>query len=279
MEFDLFEAALLNRPSLEERLAGLLSSITATDSARLRKFAEVTAEAGRVSINMPQGTLINFLVSGRHQNLYEWAAERAKCSSKPPDEITREKLGAYYERRMAFDGFFRHGTSFRYGTLNIGGLGCRVPYGEFCLVFKDCLSKNREESAYLRSDTLNTYLLPGCVIDEAAIRTDAAPHSHRHLLAAIKCGLDASKRSEDEWPALLCSERDFIEAIFTGEAAVGDLEAVRMAKADHELYFDYAFEDFRAKLSASDRLLIETFVAILILLERHGVPLELVDYA
>jgi hypothetical protein len=77
----------------------------------------------------------------------------------------------------------------------------------------------------------------------------------------------------------LCSGDDFVEAIFVGETTPADLEAVRMLKSDYDLFFHYAFEEFRERLSEVDRFRIDDFVMMLNHLEKWGIPLEVVDDA
>ncbi len=210
----------------------------------------------------------------KHQNIYEWAEGRAARSTKTAQEIIRERLGTYYERRMAFDGFFARGTELRYGALNVGGAGASR-YGSYCSVVKD-IGAPRFQLAYLRADSLSTYMLHGPTVDSAAVERDAAPHEARHHLAAVKHVADVVSRPDAAWPAILCNNDDYVEAIFVGELAADDIECVRMTKADHEALYDLAFEDFRTKLGKADHLEIDTFVVILDELTKRGIRLEVV---
>lgn len=273
---DLFAVAADNAGSLERQFDSLKSNLTPTKANSLTRFAERVKQDGRISINMRQMVLISFLTFGKHQNIYEWAQSRAEKSTKSVEEILREKLEEFYERRVAFDRHFEQRERFRYGALNIGGMGT-TDFGEFCSVLADHVSSGRREVAYLRSDSLKTYLLPGPTVDEAAIRRDVAPHTHRQHLAAVKHASEIPVLSEDQWLSLLCSNVDFVEAIFAGDITLGDLEAVRMAKSDHNLFFHYAFEEFREKLGDADRFRVDGFVMILQHLEQRGIPLEVVD--
>ena len=68
--------------------------------------------------------VIGDLLNGRaYQNKHEWAHEQVGHSGRTPDEILRENLGSYYEKRIAFDNAFNDGVRFRYGALNAGNLG------------------------------------------------------------------------------------------------------------------------------------------------------------
>ena len=118
---------------------------------------------------------------------------------------------------------------------------------------------------------------PGPAVDEDAVRRDATPHTHRHFLATCKHASEAPGTPDDQWPTLLCSSSDYVEVIFTQRITPSDLDAVRMHSSEHELFFEYAFEEFRERLTDADRLLTGSFAMILDRLDGHGVPLEVLD--
>lgn len=278
MAANLFEMALRNAPSLETDFHSLRSALETGEAERLGRFAQQVHQHGRISINMVQSDLNSFLVFGRHENTYEWARIRAEESSKPVAEILRDRLKEHYERRVAFDSYFEDGEGFRYGALNIGGAGA-THFGDLCAVFTDQFASTRRQLAYLRSDSAKTYVISGPAVDEAAIQRDAAPHSHRQYLAAVKHAQQAVRNPEATWPLLVCSKEDFIEAIFAGDATRSDLESVRMPRSEHDLRFEFAYEDFRAKLNYEERAVINDFVQLKRLLKQHNIPLEVVDDA
>ncbi len=131
--------------------------------------------------------------------------------------------------------------------------------------------------AYLRSDSLDTYVTESLTLDEAAIAQDVAPHTHRQFLAAIKHSGQIVAHPMQKWPQLLCNDVDFVEVIFAGEAEASELEKIRMARSDYEVYFDYAFDDLRGSLPDADRYRVSGFVMMLRLLDDRKIPLELVD--
>ena len=70
-------------------------------------------------MNMRQSVLAAFLSSGKHQNINEFADAESGRTGESPDTVLKRLLGLYYERRMAYEGRFTEGRSFRYGALNI----------------------------------------------------------------------------------------------------------------------------------------------------------------
>ena len=273
---DLFDLAVKNAPSLKERFEELIKLGRPDQPKALKEFALTIASSGRICVNMKQMTLIEFLTFGKYMNIYEWAANRAHLSGRQVTEVIQAKLGRYYEKRLAFDGFFDNSSGFHCGALSVGGLGATW-YGDHCAVFNDSVSAGRRDVAYLRSDSVDTYLTEDLDLDKAAIAHDVAPHTHRQFLAAIKHSEQVLAHPTQKWPQLLCNDTEFVEVIFAGDAEASDLEKIRMARSDYEAYFDYGFEDLRGALSDADRYRVSGFVMMLRLLEDRKIPLELVD--
>ena len=219
-------------------------------------------------------SLLSFLVLGFHQNIYEWSRSRGEGSGKPAEEIIREKLGDFYAKRVAFDRYFEGGETFRYGALNIGGPGATV-YGDYCTILQDRVFDD-PEVAYLTADSLKTYFKADGALDEASLREDAAPHSHRHVCACLKCAPDLSATAAVGWAALLCSNAGFVEAIFSAQTTPGDVQAIRIDRSHYRELFEYGFENFREKLTDERRNLVEAFVLIKRLLRQNNIPLEVV---
>jgi hypothetical protein len=275
---DLFQLAADNRLHLEERFTAMKATLAPAEADRLGRFATMVDEFGRISINMRQTTLLSFLTFGSHQHMYEWARSRAAHSSMPADAIMKERMKGFYEHRVFFDTQFDGANTFQYGALNIGGLGATA-YGDFCLVLDDHVSSDRPRIAYLRSDSLKAYVGPGPILDQDSLNRDIAPHSHRQMLAALKHSSEILAFPQVRWPSILCNASQYVEAIITGGVTRVDIEAVRMDKLDYDLFFEFAFQDFRSKLADADRFRIDMFVLILQLLEDHHVPLELINHA
>ena len=206
---DLFDIAANNRDALDARFSALLSSASTNLAGTLQRFADTVQNHGRVSVNMRPMSLLSFLVLGFHQNIYEWSRSRGEESGKPGEEIIRERLGDFYARRVAFDRYFDKGETFRYGALNIGGPGATV-YGDYCTIVLNRVFDGAQV-AYLKSDSLQTYFKADGAVDEAAVREDAALHSHRHASACLKCAPQLEVSGAAHWAALLCSDSDFVE--------------------------------------------------------------------
>lgn len=259
---DIFDLASDNAPSLAERFEDVKAKASADEADTLDRFAERVMQDGRVSMNMRPWTLSSLLSTGKHQNMYQWAEEQAGFSGRPLDEILREKLGPYYERRIAFDSAFDDGRLFRYGALNIGGAGA-TKYGKFCAVLASDFAAGGEDVAYLKFDSLNTYVRAKAEVDEAAISGDVASHASRDKLTALKHVHEIPTVDEHDWPGLVCSDSDYVEAIFLEEVTPQDAEEVRVPEQDYRRLRRLAFDDFAQKRRDGTRALVQDFNDIL----------------
>jgi len=270
---NLFQVARDNAEALSRRYESMRAAM-GTAVPHLDRFVASVEREGRLAFNLRQTDLLRFLaLEGRYDNVYEWADDLERRTDRPREELVRDREKDYYDRRMAFDRLLVQSERLRYGALNLGGLGATL-FGDYCLVFQDAFAAGLAELVYLWGNSLETYLLPGCVVDEAGLRRDTCLHSHRHFLAALKHGEEAASLEEERWPVLVCSRDGFIEAIFVGSPVPGDLQAVRMDQFDFELYSAFLVDAALGRLSGSDRHVAEEFDILLSLLERHSVPLE-----
>jgi len=273
---DLFKIAADNAVALEGQFAGITSGLSIAEAKQLGRFAERIQQEGQVSINMKPSDLNGFLSIGTYQNTHEWANAMAGLSGRPAAEILKEKLGSLYPKRMAFDRHFDQGRQFCYGALYLVGVGV-THYGDYCVVLSDRLFSGRREIAYLRSDSLFTYTRTETEVDEEAVQREAAPHSHKHLLAAIKHAVEICRCAETAWPGILCSNSGYIEAIFVAQTTPSSVEVVRIARQRYYELFHEAFDDFRRRFNDERRQLVDTFVLILRLLKNNHIPLEIAD--
>lgn len=270
---DLFQVARDNAEALSRRYESMRDAM-GTAVPPLDRFVAAVERDGRLAVNLRPTVLLRFLaLEGGYHNVYDWADDLERRTGQPQQDLVRELEMDYYDRRMAFDRLLVRSERLRYGALNLGGLGVTL-FGDYCLVFQEAFAAGLAELAYLWGNSLETYLLPGCVVDEAGLRRDACPHPHRHFLAALKHGAEAASLEEDRWPVLVCSRNGFIEAIFVGSSVPGDLQAVRMDQSDFELYSAFLVDAALGRLSGSDRHVVEEFDILLSLLEKHSVALE-----
>jgi hypothetical protein len=271
-EMNIFDEAANNSANLQRRFDEIISPLSSTEKSKIQRFVDNIAANGSLGINMRQTVLIAFLTTDEYQNIYEWADRVSVFSKKNSDEILQERLTTFYERRKVFDDAFDDGKLFHYGALITTGIGA-PNYGDFCIVLSRDVGKH-VRIVYLLRDSLKTYFLPGPILDEDSIRHDVALDELKHILAGIKHCAAVLRSEEKTWGSLLCSNDDYIEAIFSGTMTSDKIREVRISKSDYDLYFYFAFDGFREKLDTATRTLIEGFAFVVKLLASRGINLQ-----
>jgi len=175
---------------------------------------------------------------------------------------------------LAFDSFFESGLEFRYGALNIGGLGASR-FGEYCAIFHEgpagCIH------GYLKGDSLNHYMAVGPKVDEDLLRVDCATEALKHMLLTLKHASEATAKPAANWPEMICNADCYAEAIIVqGDLKAARLSCVRIGKVDFDLYFEYAFREFSERLSELDRYRVDAFAQIDERLQALGISWETV---
>lgn len=270
---NLFDIAQHNATALEEKLDDLYTNMSADGSARLDSFSARVAESGRISLNLRQDDMLGFITTGSHLNAHELAEQEASRQGISVDASLRNHLGSFYERRMAFDLHFDNGKQFRYGALNLGGCGVSH-FGEYCVVAREEVSSQRPEVAYLQSDSALTYVGSDNSVNDAVLREESAPHSHRQVLASLKHKGEMVLLAEENWPAVVCSGSDYIEAVFCGKLGFQEVESVRVSQSEyvHNVMEAYRTSPSDAALSRADK-----FQRIREGIEGKGLTLEVID--
>lgn len=272
---DLFALATANARMIEEQHARLRASLPDADTAAFDLIGQIVTDRGHVSINLRQTGMLRLLTVGKHENAYEIAQEQSNVTGEPVEDILRKWLGPYWKPRVAFDAYFEDGPRFRYGALNIGCAGA-THYGEFCAVIGRAYLTKLARLAYLKSDSLKTYMLPGPSVDEAAMRVDLTREPQKHLLASIKYASQLVRETQAKWPSVLCNDADYIEAIFVGDFGPRDLGSIRIRESDYERFAYLVVEIAREDVSEGEHMLAAEFREIILLLAAQNVPLEVV---
>lgn len=228
----------------------------------LDDFAACVEGAARVSMNMRPCVLSNLASGRKHQNMYQWAEEQASLCSRSVEEILREKLGRFFSRRINFDDTFQDGRRFRYGVLNIGGVGAGH-YGIFCAVLNSDFVAPDTLIAYLMGDSLTTYMPTETEVDITILRQEVATHSHRHYLVALKHAGEFATSNCSEWATMVCCDDRYTEAIFVKDVDVSSIAVVRMEETEHTRLFALAFDEYTQHHDDATHSLKADFVRIL----------------
>jgi len=205
--------------------------------------------------------------------MYEWAEEQALLCSRPVEEILREKLGRFFNRRINFDRTFEDGRRFRYGVLNIGGVGADH-YGIFCAVLNSDFVGPDTLIAYLMRDSLTTYMPTEAKINITTLRQEVATHSHRHYLAALKHAGELATSNRSDWARMVCCDDRYSEAIFVKDVDLPSIAAVRVKEAEYTRLFALAFNEYTQHHDDATHSLKANFIRILRAEQEGHFPVE-----
>ncbi|MCD4678077.1 MAG: hypothetical protein K8S18_19100 [Desulfobacula sp.] len=220
------------------------------------------------------------MIAGIYKNVYELKKEREE-DLKPvreleikTEQVLKKHLGNYYNSRLIFDNTFEEGKKFKYGALNIGGLGI-MKYGEYCVVIKKEKSEKYSTLTFIKEDSLNYVGESGLNIE--ILCQDIANRECVNYLASQKHENDIKEKPIEGWASMICCDNNYIESITTDDILNEHIKCVRISKNDYSLYFDYLYEDFISKLSEIKKYRLEDFRNMQILLNKKGIKLEIID--
>lgn len=188
---------------------------------------------GRVSINRKPEAMLGFLELGRILNQFEFIEQLARDQGRPVDEMLRESLRGFYDRRLAFEDAMGGGQRFYYAAMNIGGLGA-PRYGPYCLVLSHGPSASPpQEPLWVQEDSLKgPWWTTNDELDEPCLSEGVAVPPEGHFLTALKLTDAGAPGPESGWAERVCNHDEYVEALFTTAPALGDALAVR-ASASH----------------------------------------------
>jgi hypothetical protein len=257
---DLFDIAQRNAIRLDELFARLMETPPSSSKDNLVAFAEVVRCHGRIAVNMRPWNVVDLVQNNRHLNIYEAADEVATLAGKPRDEILRNRLGDWYVRRTGFDHCFPDGPCFRYGGLNIGGLGA-TDYGTFCVVLQPGFPADGRV-AYLKTDSLRGYTDASGTVNVAALQGDIAPQASCHILATLKHVPEIEGHGKEEWPSVLCSSNEYVEVIFVACLRCDVVEEVRASRHELAIAEHLCFDAHGRKLKDEEKALASIYLSL-----------------
>ncbi|MBF0509857.1 MAG: hypothetical protein HQK57_13150 [Deltaproteobacteria bacterium] len=270
---NLFKIAQENAASLESQLKLIMDQSAPDTKLCLETFQNWFLDRAGISINMKAAVLSIFMVTGKHQNIHEWAVEQAELSGRTRQDILREKLGGYYDRRQAFDYAFDDGEGFRYGAFNAGGVGLSL-FGDFCIVLSRTFMEALDDAACLPDDSLECCFNKLRQFDEDLVRRKACPHTHRHYLAAIKHAAVVPQTTKEQWGGVILADGNYIEAIFMAKILPDHIAQVRVKQDKYDELFNMAFDAFGRKLHEAETAQVLHFVQILKETRKRSISIE-----
>jgi hypothetical protein len=223
---------------------------------------------GCFSANCKPATLLRILEGEDWMNAFELAEREAARRGVAPDVALREKLGEFYERRVAFEGRAGAGRHFYYGALNAGGMGA-PRYGRLCVVFGPC-GRRDDETVWLSHDSLKgAWFAEGCAdLDWNTLARAVADNESVEVLAAIKCF--ESRLDVEDSLALLCSDLDFVEGLSLRRLDLEEAAEIR-SETDDEVHLR-ALNALIHNAPADEQLDLGMHERVRSLAESRGIP-------
>jgi len=256
---NLFRIAQTNAASLEEQLKEVQANMDPQAAQKLADFLSWFLAEARISINLPAAVLATFSRGGVYLNIHAWASEQETLSGRGAVECLRERLGTYFDRRLAFDTAFENGEKFVYAAVNAGGPGLSSRFDTFCVVLAPNGSCSPETAAYLPGDSLD------CCFDESGafslelVSRMICPHPHCHCLAAVKLGQRATLTPRQSWPSVVLSDTDYIEVVLASAPGFNEVAEIRVHRRIYDDLWNLAFANFARKLSDAEKALVLDF--------------------
>ena len=225
--------------------------------------------------------LNNFLTEGRYKNMYELKKGQEKEIKRVRElrisvkQAVKKHLKSDYKSRLIFDHTFEDGEKFKYGALNIGGLGVKE-YGEYCVVIKRKQLEEYSSSVFIKENSLNYVDCQHVNIEQ--LRQNIANKECVYFLATLKHEDNIEKIPDNKWASMVCCNESYIEAITKDEIKNNHIESVRMSKNDYDRYYDYLVKEYiLEKIPEEKKYQLYMFLEMLKLLEKQEIKLEVID--
>ncbi len=272
---DLFAIATNNADYINKTFNETIASLSEPKAIEAKHFAQWVESKALISINLRLFVITEILNGIPYKNIHEWAQEQAVLSGRNKDEILRERLKGFYDKRMAFDQAFQKGECFRYGALNAGGFGLSN-YGLYCTVLTHNFHDTLNHSACFSGDSLEICFSKSSTFDPTVLIKSISPFSHRHWLATSQLIADIDAAQQNDWSQLLISTdfKQYFEIIFIGEVTVNDLKCVRVSTEEYQQKWELAFSNFGKSLTEPERAEVQDFVQLLRAVKDGKIQLE-----
>jgi len=226
---DLFELAREKAPALADRCQEIVDAKQGDDRAAIDAFGAMLQQAACVGVNMHPARLAALLEGEPYLNAHELAARQGAEDSQEYEAELRRVLKSWYDARVTFTTAYAGAKEFKYGAANTGNAGA-LHYGAGCAILKH---QDWASLAVLPHDSLVGYVRDGAVAADD-IQADVGPWESRRDVATIKLHGDACDSDETRWPRLVCSDEEYIEAIFVGAVTVDEVREVRFTAQERQ---------------------------------------------
>jgi hypothetical protein len=204
-----------------------------------------------VSINMPPERIHRFLSLGHCDSIHGYIESLERTIEKTSDiDVDREALYRgllknWKDKRIAFEKTFDNGKSFKYGALNVGGIGIVGRYGYFCVILDRSEAEKYLSLVFIMCDSLRNYVDDNCCVNNKKLEKEVSNRNHVQILASAKHKEDIGLTPTNEWSKMICSDTNYIEAIIQDDIKVEHIGIVYIKKSK----FDELYNDIFNKLA------------------------------
>ncbi len=274
---DLFDIAASNADSINENFDEAIANLSDQKATNAKDFAQWVESKALISINLRLFVITEILNGIPYKNIHEWAQEQASLSGRKKDEILRERLKSFYDKRITFDQAFQEGESFRYGALNAGSLGLSI-YSPYCIVLRSSFHDSLAQITCHSGDSLEICFSEVGKFNAAPLTQCVAPFSYRHKLATHRLITEINGSKEDDWQQLLISTdfKQYFEIIFKGDVNLNSLQCVRIDNDEYHKMWGLAFANFGKTLTEPEKALIQDYVQLFRAVKDGKIQLELI---
>ncbi|GEM_PF-2560257 len=280
--YDLFKIAAENSTQIADRFNEIKNKSNTEEKTILENFADFVKENWGLSINLKKSELISVLVSETYKNMYRVIEDDANELKQKLgitisiEETAKKSMGTFYEPRKIFEDSFVGGNHFLYSALNIGGMGLKKHGRSFSIIIHQSNVSEFPNCAFLKDESIR-YIENGKP-NIGRLSNDTSDRQTIHLMTAIKNKKSLLETKKENWPGMVCSEENYIEAITPGEIPIKCINTVRIAKQDDDWYYDMLFNarTISNRVDESDLRHLNEYGNLLKLLKKNGIDKEII---
>jgi len=241
-KYNIFEMGNKNSDYLEYQY-DLLKQSYQGSLQKLEAFVEFIEREWAISINMLPGRVLSFLSLGHCDSIHRYIGSLKRTIKKTsginvdPKVLYRDLLKDWKAKRIAFEQKFDGGDKFKYGALNVGGIGIVGRYGYFCVILDRSEAEKYLSLVFIMYDSLKNYVDNNCCVNIGQLAQEIADKDHVQILSSIKHEGDIGSTPACDWPKMICNDDNYIEAIIQDKIKVEHIRIVYIKKSKlNELY-------------------------------------------
>ena len=269
-------AAAANAVNVQAQFARVLASHGDADQARIREFAAWVENRCRLTLNVKLFVLVDILSGGEYLNVHQRALLDSELFGRTIDEMLHASLQGWYARRLAFDDSFDRGHEFLCAGLTAGYGGLRA-YDPICIELRTQFFGAADPLAYLPGDSLKVCFSGSDAFDAKLFSSAVSAHSHRQFLTATKYADKALSNPIADWPNIVSSPADYIEAIFVGKVDVSAICIVQILKEEYDRLLALVVTSIGSRLQLAEQTLVYLFRKVLAAEKEGKLSLEIVE--